>query len=661
VNSGVSFSFAEISQRTEITFVSEVTKALTGALAGLPITDEQIEAWEKSAAWLHKAVLSTNGTNPKARLVLELAPPFEIQRSDFVIISAGHILVGEAKTGIAESVSSTRKQVEDYARTIHSFVDFSRDRFLVPLIVRARAKRVNHHLPTGFDRNRLGPTLDVHPDDLGLLFAALEPEPSFESTDPKKWLFSPRPNIITAARLMLSQTSDRGVLGALTDDEELQSVIAVCEQIATDTMNKTLGSGHAVVAVTGVPGAGKTLVGLRLAHSDALNKLSTSATSTPPMYLSGNGPLVDVLTEALIRDEVKRTKCSRTEAETTAKAKIRLVHGLTTDKLAVRTHVLIFDEAQRAWTEEHMRRKLRTDEFGSEAEEILKRMENDDLGWSVVICLVGTGQQINSGEKGLSTWLQAIERRAAASDGKSWQLYVDGEVAASEGLLSDRLRDTPALNLRVVRRAHNASGLGDWVNFLLEGRYEDARKVRGDFSEFPIYVSRDLTLARDWLRSSTRQFETCGLVASSKSARLSIYGVDAHTSAGSSHDWPQWYLDQPPNLNSAKNLEVAASEFKCQGLELDWVGICWSWDLIPRTGRWLPRKINKRSGRWNKNEAAGDYLINAYRVLLTRARNGMVIWVPEGSQVDPSRSPNEIESVYQALLSAGCTNLESIH
>ena len=284
-------------------------------------------------------------------------------------------------------------------------------------------------------------------------------------------------------------------------------------------------------------------------------------------------------------------------------------------------------------------------------------MENGDLDWSVVICLVGTGQQINAGERGLQTWVQAIERRNAIPGGKQWKLYVDTAVAQSEKLNSSAISHNDSLNLRVVRRAENASSLGEWVNLVLEARFDDASRLRTEFSNFPIFLTRDLAIARQWLREQTKPFETSGLLASSKSARLSIYGVDAQTSAGSTQDWPQWYLDTPPNLNSSQNLEVAASEFNCQGLELDWVGVCWSWDLVLTSGGWNPRKINRRSGRWNKNAAAGDYLINAYRVLLTRARSGMVIWVPFGDSGDASRSPKEADQIFNSLVQAGCNEL----
>jgi hypothetical protein len=658
MGSELSFSFAKVAEFDEETFVDHVSTRLAKNFAAFENQDEQILAWEKTAKWLHKAISEVAASNPNARVVFELSPPLELQRSDFTIISDKHIIVGEAKTGTSENVNAAKRQVTEYTKTIFNFVNFSRERIVTPVLVRPNAKRSTPTLSSDTSVGSISELIDIHPDDLVNIFLGLGTEVSFEATDPSQWLFSPRPSIVSAARLMLSHVSDRSILSTLIDDEELKRVIHTCEDLVARTKDNADGIQNAVIAVTGVPGAGKTLVGLRLAHSDKLRELTESGNSFPPLYLSGNGPLVDVLTEALIRDEIKRTNCSRSAAETAARAKIRLVHGLTTDKFAVKTHVLIFDEAQRAWTEEHMKRKLRRDGFGSEAEEILKRMENEDLGWSVVICLVGTGQQINAGERGLQTWVDAIERRNSIPGGKPWKLYVDDDVVESECLTSSAISRNDALNLRVVRRAENASSLGEWVNLVLEARFDDASLLRTEFKDFPILLTRDLDSAREWLREHKKPYETSGLLASSKSARLSIYGVDAHTSAGSTHDWPQWYLDSPPNLNSSQNLEIAASEFKCQGLELDWVGMCWSWDLVLTSGEWTPRKINRRSGRWNKNAAAGDYLINAYRVLLTRARSGMVIWVPRGESTDTSRSPRESDRIFEALLQSGCQPLE---
>jgi hypothetical protein len=373
-----------------------------------------------------------------------------------------------------------------------------------------------------------------------------------------------------------------------------------------------------------------------------------------PLYLSGNGPLVDVLTEALARDERKRRKCTAEEAREIALAKIRLIHGLTTKKFAVKTNVLIFDEAQRAWTEERMRSKMQKQDLLSEAEEVLQRMESAE--WAVVICLVGTGQQIHNGERGMLTWTNAITGRR--NSGNNWEMFGSAKIAATDGADITEMTDVPDLHLSIVRRADNASMLGDWVTSLLDGQIDAAAKIREEFANFPIFMTRDLEIAKTWLRDPLRpHYETFGLLASSRSARLSSYGIDAQSAAGMTHDWTQWFLDKPPNLNSSEVLEVAASEFKCQGLELDRTCVCWSWDMIFSDGKWITRRIDKRRGKWNQNESRRDYAINAYRVLLTRARAGMIIWVPEGDTTENSRDPLEMDKVAEVLVAAGCQQL----
>jgi hypothetical protein len=338
-----------------------------------------------------------------------------------------------------------------------------------------------------------------------------------------------------------------------------------------------------------------------------------------------------------------------------ALAKIRLIHGLTENKFAVKTHVLVFDEAQRAWDQEHMQTKAGNKNVGSEAEEVLRRVEKD-IDWAVVICLVGTGQQINVGERGMSTWTDAIKVRR--KNGSHWEIHGSRAVAEEDGADAEIVVDRPELHLKVVRRADDASMLGDWVASVLNNKIDHAAEIRKEFIDFPIFITRDLNVMKSWLKDPSRpKYESFGLLASSNSARLAIYGIDAQASANSTHDWTQWFLDQPPNLNSSMNLEVAATEFKCQGLELDRAGICWSWDFIHTDNGWIARKLQKRNSKWSINKVRRDFAVNSYRVLLTRARAGMIIWVPEGDEFDPSRKPEELDLTYETLVKAGCKPL----
>lgn len=167
------------------------------------------------------------------------------------------------------------------------------------------------------------------------------------------------------------------------------------------------------------------------------------------------------------------------------------------------------------------------------------------------------------------------------------------------------------------------------------------------------------------MRSQVRaRSQTYGLLASSQSKRLHAYGVRVIGSS-ENFNWVDWYLDGPPNLNSSRLLEVAAPEYHCQGLELDYTLLCWSWDLVAEGQQWRPRYLGDRKGaKWYDDDAEAKYSLNTYRVLLTRARQGMAIWVPEGDMrdkndglYDPSRNPEEMNEVFSRLVQAGCQEI----
>ena len=646
----INFKAKSIKQLSCEQFETIVVEKLAATLHFFENSPEQVKAWEISARWIHLSLSESSSATDNLRVIFEFAPPLSNERPDVLVVGENFVLVIEAKSGTQESPSQAKKQVLSYARTLYNYIDVGQEKTIIPIILRSGANgtfRLNH------DKSEpvLDDVLDISPDLLTNVLESVSPCIYFDDSSPEYWLFNPRPTIIEAARLMFSETTEINVLAKLADDVELEKLITTC----TDLIEQAKTSKeHVVLAVSGVPGAGKTLVGLRLANSQVIHDLCSDDGSSAPLYLSGNGPLVDVITEAISRDERKRTGCNVQMARDIAKAKVRLIHGLTSNKFAVNTHVLIFDEAQRAWSEEWMRTKTQNHLLGSEAYEVLSRMET--LEWSVVICLVGIGQQINSGEKGMATWATAISQRS--SEGHPWTMYGDVHIASLDHADTSNIVHTPQLHLAIVRRAENASLLGDWVGQLINGEIAEAARIKQDFPEFPIRITRSLDMARTWLRDPSRpHYETFGLLASSKSARLSVYGVDAQSAAGMNHDWTQWFLDRPPNLNSSMNLEVAASEFKCQGLELDRTCVCWSWDFVFEKNRWITRKINKSNGKWGKNDARRDYALNAYRVLLTRARTGMIIWVPSGNDEDPSRQIEEMDLVYDTLVQAGCSPL----
>ena len=341
-----------------------------------------------------------------------------------------------------------------------------------------------------------------------------------------------------------------------------------------------------IVVIAGPPGAGKTIVGLRIAHDPEIRKLLPPEIGTP-LYLTGNGPLVDVLVESLARDAVNRNGISKPEAKSLADSKVQLIHAITEKKLGIESNVIVFDEGQRVWTAEHMRRKKADQSLASEAEEILSYLERQE--WSLVVVLLGVGQEINTGEVGISTWLEAVSNRNEKYDA-GWKITTP---PIDENLPDNlKVEVNSELMLKVERRTDNAARMSDWVFELLKFNIPEALRIRNTFPDFPLFITRDIEVAKKWLRDKAYSTGgTSGLLASSKSRRLFRYGVDSLASASRDFDWANWHLSTVPDLNSSEALEVAAQEFKCQGLELDWVGMCWSWGFSNKRWCMVSQKV----------------------------------------------------------------------
>jgi hypothetical protein len=418
--------------------------------------------------------------------------------------------------------------------------------------------------------------------------------------------------------------------------------------------------------VTGVPGAGKTLVGLNVATQHRKVNEPTHA-----VYLSGNAPLVAVLREALTRDEVARQKSRgnrvrKGKVAESIKAFIQNVHHFRDDALIDANppaeHVAIFDEAQRAWnlrrTASFMRRKKNHPGFGHSEPEFLVTCMDRHTDWAAVICLVGGGQEINIGEAGIDAWLEAVRTRFP-----DWNMYIssrltDSEYAAGNVLTSVRERPNTHfddhLHLAVSMRSFRAENVSAFVKALLDCEVKAARDVLRELTDrYPIVVTRDLNRAKRWIRERARGTERFGLVASSKAQRLKPHAIDIRVNV----DPVQWFLNDKDDTRSSYYLEDAATEFQVQGLELDWVCVTWDGDMRSTNPGWSFHDF--RGSRWNNilNPDNRRYLRNAYRVLLTRARQGMVIFVPPGDSRDPTRLPEYYDSTFQYLTDVGIASL----
>ncbi len=565
--------------------------------------------------------------------------------------------------------STSRWQATSYARDLRDFHAESHGRSIVPILCATEAESGLTDLRDLMDRERDVSTLvKANGASLGSYLLRLHrnggrtpAEPIF----PKQWLdspYRPTPTIIEAATRLYEGHDVREL-----SHRHAHNLDRTTDMLLEATEAARQHGRRTICFVTGIPGAGKTLTGLNVVHSPNLQ----SGNALSGIFLSGNGPLVKVVREAIVKSQVKRGR-KRHDCEHEASTFVQNVHNflrlhLERPEELPHENVVVFDEAQRAWDSTQMARKRGID--SSEASllcEVMERLPD----WAVIVALVGGGQEIYVGEAGLEEWGRALKSRPV-----TWQVIASPEVLiGGESVAGHRLfdgaipanvsfREEPLAHLDVVVRNHRAQRWTEWVNELLSFRFDSARRHFPSMEEFPCYVTRDLPTARAWLRMHhcLDPKDRTGLVATSLDLRLRADGLELSSGFRSNFAYEKWFLEPDLDVRSSYSLEVAASEFECQGLELDWVGLCWGLDLTPsEVGEaWDYRKF--RGARWLNvwQEAERAFTLNRYRVLLTRARKGMVIWVPKGDVNDPTRDPARFDRAYDALHRAGVPELDS--
>lgn len=606
----------------------------------------QTDAWRIQIPILKNALQEI----PNSYVILEYPIPRRGKRIDAVVLSADIIFVIEFKVGAISFERSACEQTEDYCLDLRDFHNGSRDATIVPVLVATEANECLCESTLLIDcvkplwksnALRLGEILKRALDAYAISTnAAIQPNIWKGST------YSPTPTIIQAAQHLYAGMDVYEIAHHHADPKNL-SLTTDC---VIQEIKEAQRQGHKTICfVTGVPGAGKTLAGLNIVHNSSLHQGDLG------VFLSGNGPLVKVLQAALARDNSKRSKIRIGESKRHVSTFIQNVHHFLAayyDKkdVAPPDHVVIFDEAQRAWTKEQNERKFKRPY--SEPELMLDIMDRHP-DWSVIVALVGCGQEINSGEAGLSEWGRALRERP------HWQIVSSerfleeptnrfDKLFESEGDKS-KCRTDKNLDLTVSLRSIHAEKLNEYVRALLSVNTTEASQLAKQLGGFQICATRSLDTARDWLKQKRRGFRRSGLVASSGARRLRGYGLDVTLDI----DVENWFLNPSDDVRSSSYLEVPATEFGIQGLELDWVGVCWGADLIPLEKEWECRRFS--GTKWQKvnDEFRRDYLLNKYRVLLTRARSGMILWIPQGKQDDPTLLPKWFDRIADYLMNCG--------
>lgn len=615
-------------------------------------------------AWAAEIDILRDTLTPyEGSIYFEYSIPRMGRRIDVVLLIGPVIFVLEFKVGEKEFTAYAIDQVCDYALDLKNFHDSSHEQFIAPILIATDAREAIPVVTVTPQNDKLLSPIKSGIPQLGKVLEDVLRFADGNDIDVIKWesgRYCPTPTIIEAAMALYNNHSVSEITRSDASATNLSQTSAAISEVIRSSRDK---SHKSICLVTGVPGSGKTLVGLDVAtkHIDADDDLYS-------VYLSGNGPLVKILCEALARDRVLRdseegTKTRIGKARSSVKTFIQNVHHFRDECLldefkAPTEHVAIFDEAQRAWdvkqTSSFMRRKKNTPSFNKSEPEFLISCMDRHSDWAVIVCLVGGGQEINTGEAGIREWIDSINRSFPG-----WHIYISSRLTDSEYNAETILNELKSrqhvtyhdgLHLAVSMRSFRTEDVSLLVKQMLDLELDSARqtyeKVRG---KYPLVITRDLSKAKKWLKGQARGSERYGLVVSSQAERLKPHAIDVKSPMDPVH----WFLDEKDDVRSSYYLEDVATEFHVQGLELDWTCVIWDADF-----RYFPAGWSHYSfcgNRWNNINKAErkQYLKNAYRVLLTRARQGMVLVVPEGDADDHTRSPQFYDGTFSYLKEIG--------
>jgi len=621
-----------------------------------------VEITQKDS-WLQQVkILKTIINHYEGAIFFEYSIPRMGGRIDVVLVIENVIFVLEFKVGEKEFLSDNVNQVWDYALDLKNFHETSHKHLIAPILIATEAKNTFLTISTTSHNDNLLFPIKTNAASLEETIKAVLSFADGEKIDTQIWAegrYSPTPTIIEAAMALYNNHS---VTEISRSDAGATNLTNTSNAIKEIILQSKANSEKAICFVTGVPGSGKTLVGLDIAtkHLDKENDLTS-------VFLSGNGPLVAILREALTRDKYKREKefgkkVRKGEIMSEVKMFIQNVHNFRDESLKDNQppfeHVAIFDEAQRAWdlvqTANFMLRKKNRPNFNISEPEFLVSCMDRHRDWAVIVCLVGGGQEINIGEAGISEWIESLNRSFP-----EWQVYVsdkltDSEYAAGKALeileTHKYVTTNPSLHLSVSLRSFRAEHLALLIKNLLDLNIDDAKRNYEMLkNKYPIVLTRDISKAKNWLKEKARGTERYGMIVSSQAIRLKPYAIDVKSPMDPIH----WFLDDKDDIRSSYYLEDVATEFQVQGLELDWACIAWDGDFRYSSSGW---KYHSFVGsKWNNinKEARRLYLKNAYRVLLTRARQGMVIVVPQGDSEDHTRQPDFYNDTFNYLAEIG--------
>jgi DUF2075 family protein len=626
-------------------------------------------------------LIQTNPTVGSWHILLEYEIPRLASRIDAVVIAYDIIFVIEYKLDRDKFQLADQRQAEDYALDLKDFHLESNNRLIVPLILAPKAKTEVQEPKLSNDAY-VASCLKVNAENFAeIIYNTYNKfhRDSNSRIDAERWeqsKYQPTPTIVQAAKALFAGQKVENITkyGAENLENTSKEIIKIINHARQN-------SKKVVCFITGVPGAGKTLVGLDIVHEkEKFGDFNTA-------YFSGNGPLINVLREALARDHYSRNKAlydsgerdtrpKRSDSDQEIITKVQNLHLFIKDGIrsedAPTERIVVFDEAQRCWNAKHFSNKAKQNrnreekpfkiEEKSEAELLFEFMSRHK-GWAVIVALVGGGQEINTGEGGIVEWGKAIESKYS-----NWEVYISPKLLSGDSSTADqkiftsipenvKIVSNTYLHLNTSQRSFKANNLNSWVNAVIDNQPNQASEIAKDiFPLYPLYITRNIETAKVWLRQKRIGTKRIGLIASSGGLRLKPYAINVREVI----DEAIWFLNDEEDVRSSQYLEIVATEYKVQGLELDWTGICWDADLRRRNDRW---NYNSFTGtKWHQVNSIAEqqFLLNTYRVLLTRAREGIIIFVPPGDAMDNTRLQQDYDYIYDYLKDCGLVSIYNV-
>ena len=637
--------------------------------------DEYDSVCKQKDAWIEQIRLLKNALSKysSGSIIFEYTIPRVGGRIDNVILINDTVFVLEFKVGNELYQNSSATQARTYALDLANFHQESHNRTIVPILISTKALDYDYEIKEY--RNNVYDVIYTNGNNLNEIIDKFINN-SNEHISLDKWLNSryvPTPTIIEAAEILYNNHSVEDI----SQNEAAENLTKTSTAVQKIIKYSKENNQKSICFITGVPGAGKTLAGLNIAIEN--QKITGKNYSC---FLTGNQPLVSVLREALAKDDNKRTGLAISEARNKVKSFIQIIHHFRDESLnnldtPPVDNVVIFDEAQRAWQQAQLSNfmndkktailnklpdKKRQKILSMSEPELLIEYMDRHKDWAVIVCLVGGGQDINTGEAGIQEWFDSLRRSFP-----DWKVFISNKITDKEYVGNASYNSLIAgldctiveeLHLSISLRSFRSEKVANFVHHLLDNEKEKAKTIYNEIKQvYPICMTRDLNIAKDWIKHRTQgKNSRYGLIASSQAKRLRADGIWVECKCKPE----KWFLEGKNDIKSSYYMEEVATEFDIQGLEIDYAIVGWDADYRYENGHFeCYRPCGSKWQTINKEDNR-RYLKNAYRVLLTRSREGFVIFIPKGDNSDQTRLCKYYDGLWSYLKEIGIEEITVI-